>query len=64
MVIVGPRENPKGAIIVLGGEGGGVMDAKPVATHLDHLTPATVAAIVCTQERVFGAAGLPKVQFP
>ena len=64
VVIVGPRENPKGAIIVLGGEGGGVMDAKPVDTHLDHLTPVTVAEIICTQERVFGAAGLPKVQFP
>ena len=64
VVIVGPRENPKGAIIVLGGEGGGVMDAKPLDAHLDHLAPATVAEIVCTQERVFGAAGLPKVQFP
>lgn len=64
VVIVGPRENPKGAVIVLGGAGGGVMDAKPVDAHMDHLSPGVVAEIICTQERVFGSAGLPKVQFP
>lgn len=63
-VIVGPRENPKGAVIVLGGAGGGVMDAKPIDTVLDQLAPETIAEIICTQERVFGSAGLPKVQFP
>lgn len=64
VVIVGQRENPKGAVIVLGGSGGGVMDAKPVDAHLDHLSPAAVAEIIWMQERVFGSAGLPKVQFP
>lgn len=64
VVIVGPRENPKGAVIVLGGAGGGVMDAKPVDAHMDQLAPAAVAEIICMQERVFGSAGLPKVQFP
>lgn len=62
VVIVGPRENPKGAVVVIAGGAGGTVDTQPVEAHMDRLPPAVVAEIVCMQERAFGASGLPKPQ--
>jgi len=62
VVLVGPRENPKGAVIVIAGAGG-VVDTRPVSAHLDYLPAAVVAEVLCMQERVFGASGLPPVHF-
>ena len=64
IVIVGPRENPKGAVIVLAGASAGAADTRPVEAHLDDLSPAVVAEVICMQERLFGASGLPKVDLP
>ncbi len=63
-VLLGPRENPKGAVIVLAGSGGSAADSRMLDASLDQLTPSTLAEIICMQERVFGAAGLPAPQFP
>jgi hypothetical protein len=60
VVLVGARENPKGAVIVLP-SGGGAVDTRPLEAHLDNLPAATVTEIMCMQERLFGASGLPKV---
>ncbi len=62
VVIVGPRENPKGAVIVIAHASGGSVDTQPVDAHLDRLAPAAAAEIICMQERVFGASGLPRPQ--
>ena len=62
VVIVGPRENPQGAVIVIAHASGGSVDTQPVDAHLDRLPPAATAEIVCMQERAFGASGLPKPQ--
>ncbi|NUM55475.1 MAG: hypothetical protein HUU46_17645 [Candidatus Hydrogenedentes bacterium] len=62
VVIVGPRENPKGAVIVIAGPAG--VETRSVGEYLDRLNPAAVAEILCMQERAFGASGLPKVQLP
>lgn len=59
VVLVGPRENPKGAVVVIAGAGG-VVETRPVGAHLDDLPPAVVAEVMCMQEREFGASGLPK----
>jgi hypothetical protein len=64
VVLVGARENPMGAVIVLAGASGGAVDSKPVEAHLDRLSPTVVAEVICMQERLFGAASLPKVHLP
>lgn len=59
VVLVGPRENPKGAVAVVpGGEG------EPPATHLltdalNLLHPQQLTEVVCMQERAFGGFRLP-----
>ena len=63
VVLVGPRENPKGAVVVLAGAGGTV-ETRPVEAHFDRLSPAVVAEVLCMQERAFGASGLPQVHLP
>lgn len=64
VVLVGARENPKGAVVVIAAPGGNSVDTRPFQDHVNHLSPATVAEVLCMQERLFGAAGLPKVHLP
>lgn len=58
VVLVGGRDNPQGALLVLAPEGGG--PAKPAALSdcLDRLHPQDVVEALCMQERVFGESGL------
>lgn len=62
-VLVGPRENPQGAVIIVAGMAGGGVDTRPLDAHLDQLSPAVITEIVCMQERQFGSCGLPKPPF-
>ncbi|HRK33876.1 MAG TPA: hypothetical protein PLJ47_04705 [Candidatus Hydrogenedentes bacterium] len=61
-VLLGPRENPKGAVIVLAGTGSAA-ETKPVQSCVDDLGPALLVEILCMQERMFGASGLPAPEF-
>ena len=58
-VIVGPRENPKGVLLVFAGAGG-ALDSVPLANQLDQLAPGHVIDILCMQERLFGDRGLER----
>ncbi len=58
VVLVGPRDNPKGASLVLPGEEGGKVRAVPLMEGVGLLHPQVVVDIICTQERVFGELGL------
>jgi len=58
VVLVGPRENPKGATLVLPAEGGGPVRALPLAEGIELLHPETVIDIICMQERVYGETDL------
>lgn len=64
VVIVGARENPKGAVVVIADTAPGGVDTQPLEAHIDHLSPAVVAEIMCMQERLHGASGLPAPHFP
>jgi len=57
VVLVGPREHPKGATLVLPAQGESAIRTMPFAEGLALLRPETVVDILCIQERVFGQAG-------
>lgn len=59
-MLVGARQNPKGAVLVLPGEAGGPVQAVPLPMALAMLHPADAVAIFCVQERAFGKSDLPK----
>ena len=58
IVLVGSRENPKGATLVVPGEGGGPVSALPLADAVNLLHPQQVIDIICMQQRVYGDLGL------
>ena len=60
VVLVGGRNNPKGAAIVLPGDGGGAPQTLPFAENAGLLHPQQAAELVCMQERAFGTGGLPR----
>jgi hypothetical protein len=59
-VLVGARDNPRGAAIVMSTG----TDAKPVPhplmDHLDLVPQTTLIEILCHQERAFGSSGLTR----
>ena len=57
VVLVGPRENPKGATVVFRG-GEDKLESVPFLEALELLHPEAVIDAVCMQERVFGNRGL------
>ena len=59
IVLVGARENPKGAMVLVPGSVPASVDTRPLEQHLDHLAPMTIVEIICMQERLFGESGLP-----
>lgn len=61
VVLLGPRTNPKNAVAVRG-EGEQVYK-EPLNDLLDTLSPRDVVDVICTQERVFGDAGLEPPPF-
>ncbi len=58
VVLVGPRANSKGAIMVLPSDDSGSMKTLPFADVVDALPPATVVEVLAAQERAFGNSGL------
>ena len=59
VVLIGPRENPKGATLVVPGEAGAEARALPLSECLDMLHAESAIDIVCMQERVYGGRDLP-----
>lgn len=57
VVIVAPRQHPKGAALLLQGAEGA---PEAIADALPRLHPAQVIEVLCMQERAFGDRGLPK----
>ena len=62
IVLVGPRSNPKGAMLVLPAADGESADTIPLERALDALLPAQVVEILCVQERSFGNSGLEPLE--
>lgn len=60
IVLVAPRNNAKGATIVLPAASGGKPDMVAFMEGMAHLRPADVVQILAMQERLFGSAGLPR----
>ena len=58
VVLVGPRSNPKGAVVVLPGGNSGSMETLPFADVTDGLHPATIVEVLAAQERAFGTSRL------
>ena len=60
IVLMAPRSNPKGAVVVLPIEGSNEVESLPMSDHIDSLEPKVVMEILCMQERIFGPTPLPK----
>lgn len=58
VVLVGSRQNVKGAVLVAPEEGGTVQ-TMPLASGVHLLHPAHLLEVLCMQERAFGANGVP-----
>ena len=58
-VLVGSLDKPRGAVLVLTDETAEQGQAIPLRQALDQLPANDLVDILCTQERVFGARGLP-----
>jgi len=61
VVLVGSRNNAKGAVVIMPADNGGAVKTIPLAEALDAFHPATVVDIVAMQERAFGNSGLQPV---
>lgn len=61
VVIVGARDNPRGAMLVLP-----ATDAQDVrvADSIDLLHPRQLVEVLCAQERMFGSSGLIPFETP
>ena len=64
IVLVGSRDNPKGAMLVLLAEGAGGAQAVALSQALSALHPRQVVEVLCAQERAFGASGLNPIELP
>lgn len=58
VVLVGPRANPKGAVVVLPSDNGGSVKTVPLSEVEAGLHPAALVEILAVQERAFGSSGL------
>lgn len=56
-VLMGPRTNPKGAVVVAA-QGPDEIKTFPLSALLDRIPPQDLVEILCMQERVFGSTGL------
>lgn len=57
-VVVGPREHPKGAMIVYPDQQTGEVKKAPLTAFVEHLPPWELLEVYCMQERIFGGSGL------
>lgn len=58
IVLVGPRSNPKGAVVALPQANDTGAEVVPLHAAVDVLTPQAIIDTLCTQERVFGTSRL------
>ena len=58
VVLVGPRSNPKGAVLVLAGSEEGKVNTIGLLDGTELLHPQHILDILCTQERAFGSSQL------
>lgn len=58
VVLVGPRNNPKAAVVVVAGEKSGPVTTMPLPDALEMLHPSVLIDILASQERAFGTSGL------
>jgi len=58
VVLVGSRDNPKGAMLVLPSEDGQGAQALALQDCVRFLHPRYLVDILCAQERTFGSSGL------
>lgn len=58
VVVVGARQNPKGAVLVLPGESDGQVQTFALSDAVGLMHPSQVIDILCIQERAFGQSGL------
>jgi hypothetical protein len=64
VVLVGSRENSKGAMLVLATEEPSGARAIPFLDAVSLLHPRNVVEVLCAQERAFGASGLSPIELP
>ena len=64
VVLVGGRDNPRGAVMVMPGEGTAGAQAVPLNEHRGLLHPRQVVEVLCAQERAFGSSGLNPIETP
>ncbi len=57
IVLVGPREHPKGAVLICADPNGGIHKIL-LSQYLEQLTPGQAIEILCMQERAYGSNGL------
>lgn len=60
-VLVGPRSDPQGAVLVVAGDTPGALEKMPLSKALGRLSPDTAIDIICAQERAFGGCGLEPI---
>lgn len=58
VVVVGPRDNPKGASLVVASASGNEPVTVPLSETLTHIRPKELIEILAAQERCFGSSGL------
>ena len=62
IVLVGPRANPRGAVLVLPEDKEGKVTTTPISAGYEMLDPQQLIEIQCMQERAFGKTGLTPPQ--
>lgn len=62
VVLVGSRDNPKGAMLVLASEASQGAQAVSLVNGIRFLHPQQLVEILCAQERAFGSSGLNPVE--
>ncbi len=64
IVLVAPRSNARGAMVVVPQAGSSAVSTAPLSDYLDRIDPRVVTEVLCMQEREFGEAGLPQPDIP
>ncbi|MCC6696452.1 MAG: hypothetical protein IT365_12545 [Candidatus Hydrogenedentes bacterium] len=62
VVLIGGRDNPKGAMLVLPSEGEESAKAFPIAEVAGVFHPSQLVEVLCAQERAFGGSGLNPIE--
>ncbi|NIA14632.1 MAG: hypothetical protein GWP08_11180 [Nitrospiraceae bacterium] len=58
VVLVGARDNPKGAVLVIPSEVAGEVETFPLDAGIRYLSEGAIVDVLCMQARAFGSSGL------